>query len=97
MSYEPERFQFTPAHSVSPRLPGAPGLENIEEAYGFLSRLLVAARLLAPDGAVPPPAACEALARACGCADWEAVTDALAAAQAVVRAAWGAVFGEACG
>ena len=78
-------------------LPGVMGSENIQEAYGFLSRLLVAARLLAPDGAVPPKAACEALARACGCADWDAVMEALAAAQGVVRAAWGAVFGEACG
>ena len=68
--------------------------ETMREAFAFLSRLLVAARLLAPDGAVPPQAACEALARACACDGWEAVMARLAGARADVRAAWAAVFGE---
>ena len=72
-------------------LPGA-----MEQAYAFLSRLLVAARLLAPDCAVPPPAACEALATACGARDWDAVMAALAAVRAEVCACWVAVFGEVC-
>ncbi len=65
-------------------------------AFAFLSRLLVAARLLAPDCAVPSPSACEALARACGCDDWDAVIAKLAGARTEVGAAWMAVFGEAC-
>jgi glutamate-ammonia-ligase adenylyltransferase len=70
-------------------LPGA-----LAEAFAFLSRLLVGARLLAPDGAVPPTAARAALAKACACGDWEAVMAQLAAARRDVGAGWAAVFGE---
>ena len=70
---------------------------EMAEAYALLSRMLVAARLLAPDCAVPPPAACDALARACGAGDWDEAMGRLDAARDVVRKAWAAVFGEACG
>ncbi len=63
-------------------------------AFAFLSRLLVAARLLAPDAAMPPPAAAAALAKAAGCGDWDGLTAALAASRNNVAAAWLAVFGE---
>ena len=59
-----------------------------------LARLLVAARLIAPDSEIPPPAAREALAKACLCRDWDAVLAGIADARRVVAAAWGEVFGE---
>jgi len=64
------------------------------EAHATLARLLIASRLLAPDGAVPGDAACVALAKACGLGDWKGVTAALAAARGIVAAGWHQVFGE---
>ncbi|MDE1917123.1 MAG: bifunctional [glutamate--ammonia ligase]-adenylyl-L-tyrosine phosphorylase/[glutamate--ammonia-ligase] adenylyltransferase [Sphingomonadales bacterium] len=63
-------------------------------AHGVLARLLIASRLLAPDGVVPGDAACAALAKACGLGDWQAVMTALADARATVALAWRAMFGE---
>ncbi len=63
-------------------------------AHDLMARLLIAARLLAPDAALPPPAARAVLAKACGCRDWEAALDSLAGARAAVAAAWVDIFGE---
>jgi len=63
-------------------------------AFALLSRLLVAARLLAPDGLVPEQAGRATLAKACGCRDWSELETRLAGARAVVAAAWAGVFGE---
>ena len=63
-------------------------------AHDTLARLLVASRLLAPDAQLPPPAACEALAKACCSSDWDAMLAAQASARADVAAAWLAEFGE---
>jgi glutamate-ammonia-ligase adenylyltransferase len=63
-------------------------------AHDFLTRLLFAARLLAPDAAEPPLPARAALAKTCGCGDWDAVRRKLAAARRTVAAGWTAVFGE---
>jgi len=68
--------------------------ETLISAHEALARLLVAARLLAPDAQTPPPAAQHALARACGCSDWDAVLTNLSAARASVAAAWREQFGE---
>ena len=68
--------------------------EAMVAAHDGLSRLLVATRLIAPDTLEPPPAAREALARACQCGDWEGVKANLARARATVAAAWSATFGE---
>lgn len=65
------------------------------DAHDTLTRLLVAARMLAPDAQVPSPAAQAVLATACGCGDWEAVPARLLAARRAVAAAWQAVLGEA--
>ena len=54
---------------------------ELGEAQTALTRFLVAARLLAPDAKVPPPAAREALARACACGDWEEVIAGLSRAR----------------
>jgi len=72
------------------------GLVSVDllAAQQALTRFLVAARLLAPDSQLPPPAAREALARACGCGDWSGVESGLARARSVVAAAWRGAFDE---
>jgi len=67
---------------------------SLISAYNGMTRLLVAARLLAPDAQIPPPAARAVLAKACGCSDWKGVLSNLTAARADVAAAWRDVFGE---
>ncbi|MBU6268397.1 MAG: bifunctional [glutamine synthetase] adenylyltransferase/[glutamine synthetase]-adenylyl-L-tyrosine phosphorylase [Sphingomonadales bacterium] len=67
---------------------------DLPAAFTFLSRLLVAARLLAPDAQVPGEAARLALAKACGCGDWSEVEPGLIRARGTVAAAWAGVFGE---
>jgi glutamate-ammonia-ligase adenylyltransferase len=56
--------------------------------YTYLTRLLVATRLLAPDGEPPAPATRALIARAAGVADWQAVVATLAATRQEVLAAW---------
>jgi glutamate-ammonia-ligase adenylyltransferase len=60
----------------------------------LLGRLLVAARLLAPDLAEPPQLAQAALARACGERDYPALLHALTEALHGVAAVWTELFGE---
>jgi glutamate-ammonia-ligase adenylyltransferase len=67
---------------------------DLISAREALARLLVAARLIAPDSEAPPPAARGVLAKACLCADWDAVLAGIAAARRAVAAAWAGVFGE---
>lgn len=64
------------------------------EAHDFLTRLLVAGRLLAPDLEQPPPAAARALAQACGCEDFPALLRHLGEARQEIAAAWSQAFGE---
>jgi len=66
----------------------------LRRAHDRLTRLLVAARLLAPDGQIPPPGPRAALAAACGYANWDSVTAGFAEARSIVAAAWHQVFGE---
>ncbi len=68
--------------------------EAIIAAHDMMARLLIAARLLAPDGQIPPPAARAVLAKACGCRDWEEIGINITAARAAVAAAWAEVFAE---
>ncbi len=63
-------------------------------AHDFMARLLIAARLLAPDCQEPPAAAREVLAKACGCSNWDAMLEGLASARKDVAAAWQELFGE---
>jgi glutamate-ammonia-ligase adenylyltransferase len=63
-------------------------------AYLLLARLLVAARLFAPDGAEPPPTAQAALAHACEQPDYPALLQALAEARQGVANFWADLFGE---
>lgn len=62
--------------------------------FSTLARLLISARLLAPDGQEPPPAARIALAHACGQADYAALLEAVMVARRAIAAQWQAHFGE---
>jgi len=70
-------------------LPGA-----VEGAFALLSRLLLAARLLAPDAAVPGVAPCATLAKACGFGDGPALLSAVHQARVEIARGWAGVFGE---
>ncbi|MBB3034210.1 bifunctional [glutamine synthetase] adenylyltransferase/[glutamine synthetase]-adenylyl-L-tyrosine phosphorylase [Alteriqipengyuania lutimaris] len=62
------------------------------QAQDFLTRLIVAARLLAPDLSCPPGAAGEALAKACGCAGPADLLQAVAKARQSVAQTWQQIF-----
>ena len=59
-----------------------------------MTRMLVAARLFAPDGDYPPPASRELVARAAGCADWQTLLERFAGARKAVAEEWRRVFGR---
>ncbi|MEO5707444.1 MAG: glutamine-synthetase adenylyltransferase [Alteraurantiacibacter sp.] len=62
--------------------------------FNTLARVLIAARLLAPDGQEPPPAARLALASACGENDYAALLTRIAEARRAVAAQWAEQFDE---
>ncbi len=68
--------------------------EPLIGAHRLITRLLVAARLLAPDATQPPPAACAALAKACGVDDYAALVQALGEARRHIAGAWKDIFEE---
>jgi glutamate-ammonia-ligase adenylyltransferase len=73
----------------------AAGLLTAELAapHALMTRMLVAGRLLAPDGREPPPSGARALARACGFDSYDALLDAFAAARLAVAGMWKQIFG----
>ncbi len=75
--------------AVAGHLPG-----DFAEHFFELARLLIAARLLAPESELPPPAARIALARACGQSDIAALLARLAEARKAVAGQWQRHFGE---
>ncbi|MCZ8368726.1 MAG: bifunctional [glutamate--ammonia ligase]-adenylyl-L-tyrosine phosphorylase/[glutamate--ammonia-ligase] adenylyltransferase [Porphyrobacter sp.] len=89
------------AHALSPDLEqalaglAAAGLvsADLAEPHALMSRMLVAGRLLAPDGREPPPSGARALARACGCDSYAALLDAFADARLKVAEAWKQILG----
>ena len=91
-----ERIAFDPRLGEAiDALVGAGWLpERFAAARELQGRLLVAARLLAPDGREPPEPAQAALARACGHDDYAALLQAFAEARHGVAATWAEVFGE---
>jgi glutamate-ammonia-ligase adenylyltransferase len=62
------------------------------DAHALMARLLVASRLLAPDAALPPPAAQAILARACGQPDMTSLLDAFRQGRQGIAAAWADTF-----
>ena len=67
---------------------------DLRAHYDLLSRLLVSARLLAPDGQPPAGVAREALAAACRATSFEALLQAVGEARHGVTVAWAETFGE---
>ncbi|MBO9517744.1 MAG: bifunctional [glutamate--ammonia ligase]-adenylyl-L-tyrosine phosphorylase/[glutamate--ammonia-ligase] adenylyltransferase [Porphyrobacter sp.] len=62
--------------------------------FALQARLLVAARLLAPDSLQPPPQAQAALAAACEQQDYAHLLQALSASRHGIAATWADLFGE---
>jgi glutamate-ammonia-ligase adenylyltransferase len=91
-----ERTAFLPRLGEAIDALVAAGLlpERFAAARALLGRLLVAARLLAPDCGHPPEVAQAALAKACGKADYAMLLQALAEARHGVAATWAELFGE---
>jgi glutamate-ammonia-ligase adenylyltransferase len=91
-----DRIAFHPAlHEALAALVEARALPaSIAANHLLLARALVAARLLAPDGAEPPTAARAALARACEQPDYAALLRALLEARQGVAQCWAELFGE---
>jgi len=95
-------LQLKTGCGLSPFLPqalkglAAAGLVTgaLHTAHDRMTRLLVAARLLAPDCEVPPPGPRAALAAACGYAQWDDVMAGLDEARRTVAEGWAEVFGE---
>jgi glutamate-ammonia-ligase adenylyltransferase len=83
-------------HALSPDLEqalaglAAAGLvpADLAAPHALMSRMLVAGRLLAPDGCEPPPSGARALARACGFDSYPALEEAFAAARLRVAEVW---------
>lgn len=69
----------------------------LRDAHDFLTRLIVAMRLVAPDAQVPPEATRPILAAALGCRDWPAVLARLNAARQVVMRTWQGLVEETNG
>ena len=67
---------------------------KVRGAHDLMTRMLVAGRLFAPDGASPPEASRELVARAAGCADGQPLLDEFAAARETVAAEWLRVLGS---
>ena len=91
-----ERTAFRPALAEAIGELIAAGLlpPSFIDHHKLLARLLVAARLLAPDGQHPHETAQAALAQACGQADYPALLHALAEARHGIAAVWAETFGE---
>ncbi|WP_066529240.1 bifunctional [glutamate--ammonia ligase]-adenylyl-L-tyrosine phosphorylase/[glutamate--ammonia-ligase] adenylyltransferase [Erythrobacter sp. CCH5-A1] len=66
---------------------------DLSEPHALMSRMLVAGRLLAPDGREPPPSGARALARACGFDSYQALEEAFATARLGVAAIWKQILG----
>ena len=91
-----DRTGFDPdlGHAVDALVEAGLVRPGLREALALMTRLLVAGRLLAPDLAVPPPAAAGALAEACDFPDLPALLRAFDDARQEVAAAWADSFGE---
>jgi len=91
-----ERTGFSPDLEVAIGELTAAGLlsSRFGEQHDFLTRLLIAARLLAPDGQAPSDRAQEALAQACGARDFAALLRMVEEARHGIAATWAEIFGE---
>ena len=67
--------------------------DELAQPHALMSRMLVAGRLLAPDGREPPPSGARALARACGYESYADLMGAFAAARQSVADTWKQILG----
>jgi glutamate-ammonia-ligase adenylyltransferase len=91
-----ERTGFSPDLEIAVAELTSAGLlpRGFSKQHDFLTRLLIAARLLAPDGQVPADRAQEVLARCCGTRDFAALLRRVEEARHVIAAAWTETFGQ---
>ncbi len=89
LGFSPDLFGARDALIAAGLLP-----PELAEAHRLMTRLLISSRLLAPDAAMPPPAAASALARNCGCGDEAELLARLTEARRCVAGAWHDTFGE---
>lgn len=89
MALHPDLGQAIDALAAAGHVP-----PELRAAHDLLTRLLVVVRLVAPDGAYPPPASRGIVAAACGVADWADLLAAVAAARGTIAATWHAVFDQ---
>ena len=82
----PEAIRALQRHGLVP--------EALLPAYLLMTDVLVAGRLLAPDGLEPPSAAGQALVRACGRASYSELLNDLAVARSSVAHAWAQTFDQ---
>lgn len=82
----PEAIRALQRHGLVP--------EALLPAYLLMTDILVAGRLLAPDGLEPPSAAGQALVRACGRASYSELLNDLAVARSSVAHAWAQTFDQ---
>ncbi|WP_209348960.1 bifunctional [glutamine synthetase] adenylyltransferase/[glutamine synthetase]-adenylyl-L-tyrosine phosphorylase [Pontixanthobacter sp. CEM42] len=66
--------------------------DALSDAHDLMTRLLVSARLLAPDGVKPASSAAVALAKACKCADYSDLLRRFSEARQIVAASWKEIF-----
>lgn len=91
-----ERTAFDPDLSRAIAILMRDGLvsQKLADAEAVLTRLLVAARLLAPDCTKPSPAARRALAQCCGATDYSELMQMFAQARETVAQCWYDNFGD---
>lgn len=91
-----DRIALTPKLGEACRELAGAGLLPPESvtAHDFLTRLIISARLLAPDLEMPDGAAAQVLAGACGCGQAADLLASLKQARHSVAWAWQSVFGE---
>ncbi|MBD8677328.1 bifunctional [glutamine synthetase] adenylyltransferase/[glutamine synthetase]-adenylyl-L-tyrosine phosphorylase [Sphingomonas sp. CFBP 13720] len=89
-----ERTAFSPHLGEAVDLLIACGLlpEAMRDAHDFLTRLIVAVRLIAPGAQLPPDTTQPILAAAVGCGDWAEVMATLDTTRHDVRTAWADVM-----
>ena len=92
-----ERTGFDTDLGLAVRALASAGLlpSALVDAHDFLTRMLVAGRLLAPDLQMPSPVAAQSLARACKADNADALLQMLVTARQAVAQGWSAIFGEA--
>ncbi|MBD2843066.1 bifunctional [glutamate--ammonia ligase]-adenylyl-L-tyrosine phosphorylase/[glutamate--ammonia-ligase] adenylyltransferase [Erythrobacter rubeus] len=89
-AFDPDLGTAIPSMVEAELLPAA-----FAAAYDLMTRMLVAGRLLAPGGAVPPASAARALAKACGVETYGALRQQFDDARQSIAQSWNRYLGHA--